>query len=64
MDIKNLNYMAKRRKNTIIDSFDSGILAVELIQALNNAIEIDSNAVVYIRQCEGTDFPPYLSIER
>ena len=56
--------MAKRRKNTIIDSFDSGILAVELIQALNNAIEIDSNAVVYIRQCEGTDFPPYLSIER
>lgn len=53
-----------RKRNIIISSFDGCISAIELIKVLNYALEIAQNAMVYIRQCEGTDFPPYVSIER
>ena len=53
-----------RKRNKVIDSFNSGVPVKELLVTLTDIIEIEPNAVVCIRQCEGTDFPPYLSIER
>lgn len=53
-----------RKRNKVLDSFNSGVSVKELLEALTIIIETEPDAVVYVRQCEGTDFPPYLSIER
>lgn len=44
-------------------SIEETITAIELSSILNQVITQDSNAVVCVRQCTGTDFPPYISIE-
>ena len=53
-----------RKRNKVIDSFDSGVSIKELLQILTIIVEAEPDAIVRIRQCEGTDFLPYLSIER
>ena len=44
-------------------SIEETITAVELLAILKQFIEHDPTAVVCVRQCDGTDFPPYISIE-
>ena len=44
-------------------SIEETITAIELSSILNQVITQDPNAVVCVRQCTGTDFPPYISIE-
>lgn len=44
-------------------SIEETITAIELSSILNQIITQDPNAVVCVRQCTGTDFPPYISIE-
>ena len=44
-------------------SIEETITAVELSAILKQFIEHDPTAVVCVRQCDGTDFPPYISIE-
>ena len=53
-----------RKRNKVIDIFDSEVSIKELLEALTIIVETEPDAIVCIRQCEGTDFPPYLSIER
>lgn len=53
-----------RKRNKVIDSFDSGVSVKELLETLTTIVEAEPDSIVCIRQCEGTDFPPYLSIER
>lgn len=53
-----------RKRNKVIDSFDSGVSVKELLETLTSIVKVEPDAVVCVRQCEGTDFPPYLSIER
>ena len=53
-----------RKRNKVIDSFDSGLSVKELLETLTIIVEAEPDEIVCIRQCEGTDFPPYLSIER
>ena len=40
-------------------SIEETITAVELSAILKQFIEHDPTAVVCVRQCDGTDFPPY-----
>ena len=44
-------------------SIEETITAVELSAILKQFIEHEPTAVVCVRQCDGTDFPPYISIE-
>ena len=44
-------------------SIEETITAIELSSILNQVIAQDPNAVACVRQCTGTDFPPYISIE-
>lgn len=44
-------------------SIEETISAIELMEILKQFTENDATAVVCVRQCDGTDFPPYLSIE-
>ena len=44
-------------------SIEETITAIELSSILNQVITQAPNAVVCVRQCTGTDFPPYISIE-
>ena len=44
-------------------SIEENRTAIELSSILNQVIAQDPNAVVCVRQCTGTDFPPYISIE-
>ena len=44
-------------------SIEETITAIDLSSILNQVITQDPNAVVCVRQCTGTDFPPYISIE-
>lgn len=52
-----------RKKRIQKCSIEETITVIELIDILNNAIAHDPNMVVCVRQCDGTDFPPYISIE-
>lgn len=53
--------MAKKR--ILKCSIEETISVVELLAILKQFVEHDSTAVVCVRQCDGTDFPPYISIE-
>ena len=44
-------------------SIEETISVVELSDILKQFIEHNPTAVVCVRQCDGTDFPPYISIE-
>ena len=44
-------------------SIEETITAIELSSILSQVIAQAPNAVVCVRQCTGTDFPPYISIE-
>ena len=52
-----------RKKRIQKCSIEETITATELIDILNNAIALHPTMVVCVRQCDGTDFPPYISIE-
>lgn len=45
-------------------SIEETITAIELSSILNQVIAQDPTAVVCVRQYAGTDFPPYISIEK
>ena len=53
--------MAKKR--ILKCSIEETISVVELSDILKQFIEHNPTAVVCVRQCDGTDFPPYISIE-
>ena len=52
-----------RKKSVKHYSIEETITAIELSTILNQAIAQDPNMVVCVRQCDGTDFPPFISIE-
>lgn len=52
-----------RKKRIQKCCIEETITAIELIDILNKAIALDPTMVVCVRQCDGTDFPPYISIE-
>lgn len=52
------------KKKSFLDRCIEGtITALQLSEILNKVLAHDPNAVVCVRQCDGTDFPPYISIE-
>lgn len=52
------------RKKSFLDRCIEGtISALQLSEILNKVLAHDPNAVVCVRQCDGTDFPPYIAIE-
>ena len=52
-----------RKKKFQYRSIEGTITAEELLAILKHAIEHEPTAVVCVRQCDGTDFPPFISIE-
>lgn len=53
--------MAKKR--ILKCSIEETISVVELSDILMRFVTHDPTAVVCVRHCDGTDFPPYISIE-
>ena len=52
------------KKKSFLDRCIEGtITALQLSEILNKVLAHDPKAVVCVRQCDGTDFPPYISIE-
>ena len=51
------------RKRILKCSIEETTKATELVEVLNQIIAHDPEAVVCVRHCDGTDFPPYISIE-
>lgn len=41
----------------------NGLKASDFINELKKIIKKEPNAVISIRQCDGTDFPPFVAVE-